>query len=62
MADAHLYPAIVEIAHQLKETNRLLAIIAQGANPIAGHRVTPPKPPMLKSVALDGTVREAEAP
>jgi len=53
--------SLVEIAKQLGETNRLLAIIARASDPLAGRRVAP-KPTMLKSVALDGTVREAEAP
>jgi hypothetical protein len=57
MADVTL--ALADIAHQLKEMNRLLAIIAQASRPLAGHRVAP-RQTMIKSVALDGTIREAE--
>lgn len=46
---------LVVMCEQLREMNRLLAIIA-GAPYKRGE---PPKPAMLRSVALDGTVREA---
>lgn len=52
---------LAAIAEQLKETNRLLAIIASASQPLAGHRVAP-RPTMVKSIALDGTVREADLP
>ena len=49
---------VAEIVEQLRETNRLLAIIAGVPYQHASARMV--KPVMLKSVALDGTVREAE--
>ena len=49
---------LAELVVQLKETNRLLAIIA-GA-PYKRAEAAAPKAAMLRSVALDGTVREAE--
>lgn len=45
---------IAQIVEQLRETNRLLALIA-----VAPHPRTEPKPNIIRSVALDGTVREA---
>jgi hypothetical protein len=50
---------LAELVAQLKETNRLLAIIAGApySRPAVTHAA--PKSSMLRSVALDGTVREA---
>lgn len=57
--EAGVPPEAAAIVEQLKETNRLLAIIASASQPLAGHRVAKQ---MIKSIALDGTVREAEVP
>lgn len=61
MDDISLYPALVEIAQQLKGINRSLAILV-GEPRQARHVVEPSKPNVIRSVALDGTVREVESP
>jgi hypothetical protein len=70
MDNISLLPELVEIAQQLKETNRLLAIIAgvpyqrPATSTNAGllNATFEPATKTIRSVALDGTVNEAIVP
>jgi hypothetical protein len=49
---------MAELVEQLKGINRSLAILV--GEPRASRHAESPKPNIIRSVALDGTVREAE--
>jgi hypothetical protein len=51
---------MAELVEQLKGINRSLAILV--GEPRASRPAERPKPNIIRSVALDGTVHEAEVP